>query len=148
MEIKKRILVLCTGNSCRSQMAEGYLRELSKGGLLVFSAGIAPEKLNDFAVKVMREDGVDISSQKSQGVDEYEKQSFDYVLTVCGNARDNCPVFQGDAIKIHWPIDDPAIFKGPDEERIKVYSKARDEIKVRVLKLLGDNGKGILDCNH
>lgn len=126
----ERILILCTGNSCRSQMAEGFLKSFDKE-LEVFSAGTAPaEKVNPNSVKVMDEIGIDISSQFPQNVDEFVDGSFDYVITVCDNAKEVCPVFTGDVKhKRHIPFDDPADATGTEEEVLAVYKRVRDEIK-------------------
>ncbi len=123
-----RILVLCTGNSCRSQMAEGFFRHYGNDKLEVFSAGIEPKGLNPKAVQVMEEIGIDISGQSSKHVSRYVGQSFDYVITVCDNAAKNCPVFPGHGKKLHWPFDDPAEATGSEEEILRVFRRVRDEI--------------------
>ena len=107
-----RILVLCTGNSCRSQMAEGLLRHYGGESLDVSSAGLEPKGLNPHAVRVMTEIGIDISRQVSEHIQKYAAESFDYVITVCDSAAERCPVFPGNAIRLHWPFDDPAAFQG------------------------------------
>lgn len=126
----KRILILCTGNSCRSQMAEGFLKSFGKN-LEVFSAGTKPaEKVNPFAVKAMQEIGIDISNGVSENVDKYLSQSFDYVITVCDNAKESCPVFIGNVkYQLHIGFDDPADAVGSEEEVMPVYRRVRDEIK-------------------
>ena len=136
-----RILILCTGNSCRSQMAEGILKNLntfplvkggSEGGCLeVFSAGTEPaSQINPYAVKVMNEIGIDISKQEPKSVDKFVNEPFDYVITVCDNAKENCPVFYGKVGKqLHYSIPDPAEAEGADEEKLSVYRKTREEIK-------------------
>ena len=125
----KKILILCTGNSCRSQMAEGFLKSFGSE-LEVFSAGTVPaEKINPNSVLVMDEVGIDISSQFPQNVDEFVYQSFDYVITVCDNAKEVCPVFSGQVKhQIHIPFDDPVDATGTEEVLI-VYKRVRDEIK-------------------
>jgi len=125
-----KILILCTGNSCRSQMAEGYLKSFDKE-LEVFSAGTKPaDKVNPFAVKVMSEVGIEISSQYPQNVDEFIDKSFDYVVTVCDNAKEICPVFNGKVKQqLHIPFEDPADATGTEEEIILVYRRVRDEIR-------------------
>jgi arsenate reductase len=128
--MKKRVLILCTGNSCRSQMAEGFLKSFDKN-LEVFSAGTKPaEKVNPFAVKVMQEVGIDISKGIAENVNKYLEQSFDYVITVCDNAKEICPIFIG-KVKHHLHIgfDDPADAVGSEEEILPVYRRVRDEIK-------------------
>jgi len=128
----KRILILCTGNSCRSQMAEGYLKSFDKE-LEVYSAGTKPaDKVNPFAVKAMTEVGIDISNGIAEDVDKYVNQSFDYVITVCDNAKEVCPVFNGEVKqRLHMPFDDPADAIGTEEEIMLVYIRVRDEIKKR-----------------
>jgi len=126
----KRILILCTGNSCRSQMAEGFLKSFDKN-LAVFSAGTKPaEKVNPFAVKVMQEIGIDISNGITENVDKYLTQSFDYVITVCDNAKETCPVFIGNVKhRLHIGFDDPADAVGSEDKVMPVYRRVRDEIK-------------------
>ena len=128
--MKKKILILCTGNSCRSQMAEGLLKSFDKN-LEVYSAGTKPaEKVNPFAVKAMQEIGIDISEGKAENVDKYLSQSFDYVITVCDNAKETCPVFIGNVKhRLHIGFDDPADAVGTEEEVMPVYRRVRDEIK-------------------
>ncbi len=128
--MKKTILILCTGNSCRSQMAEGFLKSFDSE-LEVFSAGTIPaEKVNPNSVIVMDEVGIDISSQFPQNVDEFVDQSFDYVITVCDNAKEVCPVFTGHVKhQLHIPFDDPADATGTEQEVLAVYRRVRDEIK-------------------
>jgi len=128
--MKKRILVLCTGNSCRSQMAEGFLKFFDKN-LEVYSAGTKPaDKVNPFAVKAMKEVGIDISQNYPKSVDQFLNDSFDYVITVCDNAKETCPVFIGDVKHhLHIGFDDPAEAIGTEEEVMPVYRRVRDEIK-------------------
>ncbi len=128
--MKIKILVLCTGNSCRSQMAEGLIRSFSDE-IEVFSAGTRPEKnVNQFAVEVMKEIGLDISSQYPKNVSEFISVDFDYVITVCDNAKEICPVFTGNVKnQLHIGFEDPANATGTDEEILNVYRKVRDEIK-------------------
>ncbi len=128
--MKKKILILCTGNSCRSQMAEGFLKSFDKN-LEVYSAGTKPaEKVNPFAVKAMKEIGIDISKGIAENVDKYLSQSFDYVITVCDNAKETCPVFIGNVKHhLHIGFDDPADAVGTEEEVMPVYRRVRDEIK-------------------
>ena len=130
-----KILILCTGNSCRSQMAEGFLKSFDKT-LEVFSAGTKPaEKVNPFAVKAMKEIGIDISNGKAEDVEKYIHKSFDYVITVCDNAKETCPVFIGDVkYQLHFPFDDPADAVGTEEEVMPVYRRVRDEIREKFTK--------------
>ena len=128
--MNKRILILCTGNSCRSQMAEGFLKSFDRN-LEVYSAGTKPaEEVNPNSVKVMEEVGIDISSQYPQDVNEFINKSFDYVITVCDNAKEVCPVFNGDVKQqLHIPFEDPADATGTEEEVLTVYRIVRDEIR-------------------
>lgn len=132
MSTTKRVLFLCTGNSCRSQMAEGWLRHIAGDRVEVHSAGTKPTGLNRMAVAVMREAGVDISGQHSKHVDEFSKQDFLYVITVCGSAREACPAFPGALYQLHWSFDDPAAATGTEEERLAVFRRVRDEIAKHV----------------
>jgi arsenate reductase (thioredoxin) len=138
MTERKKILFLCTGNSCRSQMAEGWARKLKADSLQAYSAGIETHGLNPHAVQVLAEAGVDISGQRSKHVNELQDIEFDYVVTVCGHANENCPVFRGKARVIHVGFDDPprlAANAKTEEERLETYRRVRDEIKVFVLGL-------------
>ena len=128
---RKRVLFLCVGNTCRSQMAEGYLRSITSDIFDVESAGAEASIVNPSAVKVMKEIGVDISNQKSKTVDEFMDQAFDYVVTLCASsAKRVCPAFIGKVKKrLHWDFDDPADAKGSEEEILDVYRRVRDEIK-------------------
>jgi arsenate reductase (thioredoxin) len=128
--MRKRILILCTGNSCRSQMAEGFLKSFDKE-LEVYSAGTKPaEKVNQYAVKVMKEAGIDISGGIPEDVNKYIDRSFDYVITVCDNAKETCPVFLGDVKeRLHIGFEDPAEAEGTEEEVLPLYRRVRDEIK-------------------
>ncbi|MBN1247411.1 MAG: arsenate reductase ArsC [Anaerolineae bacterium] len=135
MADKLRVLFLCTGNSCRSQMAEGWTRHLKGDRIDVYSAGIETHGLNQRAVKVMAEAGVDISDHRSKHVDEVMDIDFDYVVTVCGHAKENCPVFPGKATVVHQGFDDPPkLAKGAktEEEALSHYRRVRDEIRAYV----------------
>ena len=140
--MKKKILILCTGNSCRSQIAEGFLKSFNYN-LEVFSAGTKPaEKVNPFAVKVMQEIGIDISNGIAENVDKYLPQSFDYVITVCDNAKETCPVFIGKVKhRLHIGFDDPADAVGSDDEVLPVYRRVRDEIKKEFYEFYESNLK-------
>jgi len=129
---KKRVLFLCTGNSCRSQMAEGFLRHIAGDRFEVFSAGVKPTQVNPLAIKVMAEAGIDISKHRSKSAMEFLGQQFDYIITVCDNAKQTCPVFPGKHEKIHWDLEDPAEAQGSEEERIVVFRKIRDEIRKKI----------------
>ena len=141
---KKRVLVLCTGNSCRSQMAEGFLRNMAGDRFEVYSAGVKPTVVNPLAIKVMAEIGIDISKHRSKSVMEFIDRSFDYVITVCGNAQKTCPVFPGEHEKIHWDMEDPAAAQGGEEDKLKVFRKVRDEIKNNVLAIYRDNPRKLI----
>jgi arsenate reductase len=129
MAEKIRVLFLCTGNSCRSQMAEGWAKALKGDVIDASSAGTAPAGINPKALQVMAEVGVDISGQRSTHVQEYLNEYFDVVVTLCGDARDTCPVFPGDARVIHHGFDDPARAEGTEEEILEVFRRVRDEIR-------------------
>ena len=125
----KNILVLCTGNSCRSQIAEGYLRFFADDKAAIYSAGIETHGVNPKAVQVMAEDGIDISGHTSNHVDEYINIPFDYVITVCDNANEACPFFPGKVERFHHNFPDPAKAKGTPEEVIAEFRRVRDMIK-------------------
>lgn len=127
-----RVLFLCTGNSARSQMAEGLLRHLGGSRFEAFSAGTDPRPLHPLAVKAMDELGVDISKQNSKSLSVFQDQHFDYLITVCDRARDNCPTFPGDSGQIHWGFDDPAEATGSEIERMLVFREVRNEIEKRL----------------
>jgi arsenate reductase (thioredoxin) len=138
MNQKTRILFLCTGNSCRSQMAEGWARKLKGDSIEAYSAGIETHGLNFRAVRVMAEAGVDITGQRSKNVTEIRDIAFDYVVTVCGHAHENCPVFLGKAKIVHMGFDDPprlAASATTEEEHLAPYRRVRDEIREFVLGL-------------
>lgn len=137
--MKKRILILCTGNSCRSQMAEGFLKSFDET-LEVFSAGTKPaDRVNHYAVKVMREVGIDISRGVPENVAKYLDQSFDYVITVCDNAKETCPLFMGDVKhRLHFGFEDPAEAAGTEVEVLSVYRKVRNEIREAFFELFNN----------
>ena len=129
MSAKKNILVLCTGNSCRSQLLHGYLEQLLGDRAVVYSAGIETHGLNPRAVRVMAEDGVDIAHHTSNHVDEYAAVPFDYVLTVCDHANEVCPIFPSTAKKLHHNFPDPAKATGTNEEIMQQFRAVRDQVK-------------------
>ncbi len=137
-KIKKmiRVLFLCTGNSCRSQMAEGLLRYFGNNKFEVFSAGTHPSVVHPLAIEAMKEIGIDISNHRSKHVSEFLGQNFDYVITVCDKAKESCPTFPGQVKRIHWSFEDPAEATGTKEERMKVFRKVRDEIKEHILSFI------------
>jgi arsenate reductase len=128
----KRILILCTGNSARSQMAEGLMREALPGRAEVFSAGTKPSLVRPEAIVVMSELGIDLTGHRSKSVDEFAGQEFDYVITVCDNANEVCPVFPGKTKRLHWPFEDPAGVTGSEAEREAAFRKVRDQIRDRI----------------
>lgn len=125
----KKVLVLCTGNSCRSQMAHGYLKHFAANHAEVYSAGVETHGLNPFAVGIMAEDGIDISKHTSNHVDEYQNITFDYVITVCDNAKEACPYFPSQTQTIHHSFEDPSKGSGTAKELITEFRKVRDQIK-------------------
>lgn len=127
-----KVLILCTGNSARSQMAEGLLRHEAGTACDVSSAGTRPTQVRREAIAVMREAGIDISGHRSKSVEEFVGRDFDYVITVCDNARETCPVFPARTRRIHWSIEDPAAVRGSEEERLKAFRQARDELRERL----------------
>ena len=134
-----KILVLCTGNSCRSQMAHGYL-SMFLPNYHIYSAGTKPEPVNKFAVKVMKEENIDISKNSSNHVTDYKNINFDYVFTVCDNAKENCPVhLKFSNKKTHQSFFDPAEATGTDDKKILVYVKVRNEIKIFLQKFISEN---------
>lgn len=137
---KSRILILCTGNSCRSQMAEGFLKSFDPE-MEVFSAGTNPaDAVSSRAVKVMKEIGIDISNNKPKSVDQFLNQSFDYVITVCDNAKETCPVFSGNVKnRLHVGFRDPAEAVGSEDEIIKIFRQVRDEIREKFLEFYSSN---------
>jgi arsenate reductase (thioredoxin) len=127
--MKPKVLFLCTGNSCRSQMAEGWLRTLGGNKFDALSAGTKPSEVNPLAIKVMREAGIDISGHRSKHASEYLGQHMAYIITVCDNAKESCPIFPGVSERMHWPFEDPANATGAEEERLGVFRRVRDEIR-------------------
>jgi arsenate reductase len=131
-ESRTRVLILCTGNSARSQMAEGWLRALAGDRYDVASAGTRPSVVNPLAIAVMRERGIDISGHRSKSVTEFLDQPFDYVITVCDQAAEACPVFPGPAHRIHWSFPDPAAVQGSESERLDAFRAVRDALERRL----------------
>ncbi len=127
----QQVLILCTGNSARSQMAEGLLATLAGDRFDVFSAGTAPSTVNPLAIRAMQERGLDISNQRSKHLNEYIDRPFDYVITVCDNAAESCPMFPSPARRIHWSFPDPAAIKGTEEERLQSFRHIRDAIEAQ-----------------
>lgn len=129
MADKKRVLILCTGNSARSQMAEGLLRHDAGDRFTVESAGTMPSTVRSEAIAAMKELGIDISGHSSKSVDKFAGQKFDYVLTVCDKAKESCPIFPGQSIRLHRNFEDPAAMEGSVEERLAVFRRVRDQIR-------------------
>ena len=127
-----RVLILCTGNSARSQMAEGLLRHDAGSEYAVFSAGTHPSHVRLEAIQVMREAGIDISAHQSKSVEEFAGQHFDYVITVCDNAKESCPVFPATTKRIHWSLEDPAALQGSEDQRLGEFRRIRDQIRTRL----------------
>jgi arsenate reductase len=134
MDQRIRVLILCTGNSARSQMAEGLLRHDGGDRFEVYSAGVAPTSVRQEAIAVMQENGINISHHRSKPVDEFLGQEFDYVITVCDNANEQCPVFPGKTQRLHWSFPDPAATEGSHETRLAAFREIRDQIRKRFKK--------------
>lgn len=141
--MKKKILVLCTGNSCRSQMAEGYLRHFANEKAEIYSAGVETHGVNPKAIAAMREDSIDISNHTSNNIDEFYDIDFDFVITVCDNAKEHCPYFPTKAKKFHHNFSDPAKAEGSEDEVREEFRKAREGIKVYCKKFVMENLKKI-----
>jgi len=139
MAEKKRVLILCTGNSARSQMAEGLLRHLAGDRFEVFSAGVEASFVRPQAIAVMNELGIDISHHRSKSLDEFLDKQLDYVITVCDYANQRCPVFPGSVTRIHWSIDDPVVGGGA-EMQLEAFRRARDELQRRLQSFVDDLG--------
>ena len=135
---RPRVLIVCTGNSARSQMAERLLRHEGGDRFEVYSAGTDPGTLRPEAVAVMKEMSIDISQQRSKSLDLFLGQPFDYVITVCDRAREKCPAFPGEMLRLHWPFDDPAAAGPSAEDRIRAFRNVRDSIHARVMFFLGE----------
>ncbi len=139
-----KVMFLCTGNSCRSQMAEGLARHYGKGLIEPYSAGLMPVGVNPNAIKVMKEIGIDISGQTSDPIDEDLLRQMDVIVTLCGNAEASCPMTPPEIKRLHWPIDDPVGTIGTEEEVLNAFRRARDEIRERILEFIkevkGGNG--------
>jgi arsenate reductase len=135
----KNVLVLCTGNSCRSQIAEGYLRYFAGDKARVYSAGIETHGVNPKAIEIMKRDGIDISDHTSNNINEYLDVDFDFVITVCDNAKESCPYFPTKAIKMHYNFPDPAKAKGTDEQVMEQFREVREMIRKYVQNFVNEN---------
>jgi len=143
-EIKK-VLFLCTGNSVRSQMAEGWLNKLGSRKWKAQSGGVFPSYVHPLAIRVMAEIGIDISQQASKSMHQFLNETFDYIITLCDEAANSCPAFPGQGKRLHWPFEDPAAAIGPIEERLVVFRRIRDEIKRKIEELLKSEPSEIPD---
>ena len=132
MPDRPRVLILCTANSARSQMAEGLLRHLAGDRVSVRSAGVAPSRLNPLAIRAMDQIGVDIRAQRSQHLSEFLREPFDAVITVCDHAAETCPTFPGRVQRIHWSLPDPAAEPGDEMQRLAAFARVRDELSRRL----------------
>lgn len=132
-----RVLFVCTHNSARSQIAEGLLRTLGEKHVQAFSAGSEPQPVHALAIRVMEEKNIDIHSQRSKGIETVSGEKFDYVVTVCDRARENCPTFPSQPVQIHWSIPDPAIIEGSEEEKLNTFRSVADQLTERVQYFLG-----------
>ena len=135
----RKILVLCTGNSCRSQIAEGYLRYFSHDKAAIYSAGIETHGVNPKAVEIMASDGIDISAHTSNNINEYIGLEFDYIITVCDNAKESCPHFPSNAIKLHYNFPDPVKAIGTEEQILEQFSQVREMIRQYIQQFVNDN---------
>jgi arsenate reductase len=136
---KKRVLILCTGNSCRSQLAEALWRHEAGDRWEVFSAGVDPKGINPRTGRVLQELSISLDGHRSKHVREFAGQRFDLVITVCGHAQEVCPAFPGAARREHWPFDDPAAAKGSEEEVLPVFRRVRDQIHERIREYVNTN---------
>jgi arsenate reductase len=136
---RKKVLFVCTNNSARSQMAEGFLNTLYPDRYEAYSAGTEPTEVNPYAIQVMKEVGIDISSHRSKGVKEFLSMDIDYVITVCDNARQVCPIFPGGKEMIHKGFEDPAAFNGGENDKLAVFRRLRDEIRSWIKESFGSD---------
>ena len=141
-EGKLRVLILCTGNSARSQIAEGLLRHIGGTRFEAFSAGTKPVGVNPLAIEAMREIGIDISTQRSKSVAEFAGQEFATVVSVCDNAAEQCPIFPGAPQRVHWSLPDPAAVSGTEEEKLGAFRRVRNELERRILSCVNSVASG------
>ncbi len=134
--MNNKVIFVCTGNSCRSQMAEGILRAYAGESYEVVSAGLEPSPVHPRAIQVMKEIGIDISGHSSDEINKYLNDEFDYIITVCDNANERCPLFPGNGKRQHWSFEDPAGATGTEEEIMRVFRNVRDKIKVKIEEFL------------
>jgi arsenate reductase len=138
MDRPLRVMFVCTGNSARSQMAEGFARHFGQGRVEAHSAGVAPSRLNPYAVRAMRERDIDISAQQSKGFGWDLARQMDVVVTVCGHANESCPILPPEVRRLHWPLEDPAAAHGSEEVVLNTFRKIRDQIEEQVRGLVRD----------
>lgn len=136
----KKILFVCTGNSSRSQMAEGFARAYGQGRVEALSAGMEPKGVHPLAIEVMGEKGIDISRQQSKAFSKDLARTMDYVITVCGHAEERCPLLPPEVKRLHWPLDDPALARGSSEEIREVFRRSRDEVERLIRRFLAEVG--------
>jgi arsenate reductase len=136
--MKQKVIFICTGNSCRSQMAEGMLRAFAADRYEVSSAGLEPGTVNPRAVRAMNEIGIDISGHTSDDVDQFVNDEFDFIITVCDNASERCPFFPGEGTRKHWSFIDPADATGTEDEIMDVFRKVRDQIRLKIEEFLSN----------
>ena len=137
----KNVLVLCTGNSCRSQIAEGYLRHFAGKKAAIYSAGIETHGVNPRAIEIMKEDDLDISQQSSNNIAEYSDVDFDFIITVCDNAKERCPYFPTNAVKFHYNFPDPVKATGTEEEVMEQFREVREMIRKYATNFVNENLK-------
>ena len=138
---KPQVLFLCTGNSARSQMAESLLKKYAGNHFEVFSAGLEPKEINPFTLEVLNEAGINTETLYAKPLSTYlGKKNFSHLITVCSNAEDRCPIFPGMGLRMHWPFEDPASFKGNQEEKLEKFREIRDQIEARILAWLDELG--------
>ncbi len=139
--MKQKVLFLCTGNSCRSQIAEAFLRNYASDQFEVYSGGFESKPIHPLTIKVMEEIGIDMNGQYSKPLTQYlGKVHFGYLITVCSDAEDKCPIFPGIGIRLHWPFDDPVAFVGTDEEKLDKFREIRYQIDQKVQSWLNEKG--------
>ena len=139
-EEKIKVLFLCTGNSCRSQIAEAWLRSLGDDRFGVFSAGLEPHGINPYTITVMEETGYDMTEHRSKDLDDYKgKIDFNFLIAVCSNADERCPYFPGVGTRLHWPFEDPAAFVGSEDQKLAFFREIRDQIKEKIRTWLDQN---------
>jgi len=134
----KKVMFLCTGNSCRSQMAEGFAKELGKGIIEPYSAGVISTFVHPRAIEAMKEIGIDISGQSSKEIDKGQLKKMDIIITLCSNAEESCPLTPPEIKRFHWPIEDPVSASGTEDEIMNEFRRARDEIKEKIAKFISD----------